>query len=170
MVSKDKNWVVVGKFGRPQGLAGLVRVFSFTDPRDNLYDYSNWHAKINHVIQEIKPLTLQRNNKFDLVKIAGYESRELAALLTNVEIVIESSQLPILAANEYYWHELVGMKVQNDQGVSLGEVKEMLETGANDVIIVEGEKRHLIPYIYNDFVLNIDNNHKLITVHWDPDF
>lgn len=170
MLNKDKNWVVVGKFGRPQGLAGLVRVFSFTDPKDNLYDYSSWLAKINHVVQEVKPLTLQRNNKFDLVKIAGYESREKAALLTNVEIVIESNQLPILAENEYYWHELIGMKVQNDQGVSLGEVKEMLETGANDVIIVEGEKRHLIPYIYNDFVLNIDNLQKLITVNWDPDF
>lgn len=170
MISKNKNWVVIGKFGRPQGLTGMVRVFSFTDPKDNLYDYKNWHAKINHEIQEIKPVALQKNNKFDLVKIAGYESREQAAFLTNVEIIIEGSQLPILADDEYYWHELVGMEVQNCQGLSLGKVKEMLETGANDVIIVEGNKRYLIPYIINDFILNIDSINKIITVDWDPDF
>ncbi len=170
MINNSKNWVVIGKFGRPQGLTGFVRVFSFTDPKDNIFDYINWHAKINHVIQEIKPVTLQKNNKFDLVKIAGFESREQAAALTNIEIVIEESQLPTLPENEYYWHELIGMNVQNDQGINLGAVKEMLETGANDVVVVEGEKRYLIPYICDDFILNVDSNNKLITVNWDPEF
>lgn len=170
MISKDKKWVVVGKFGRPQGLTGLVRVFSYTYPKDNLYDYKNWHAKINHVFQEIKPVALQKNNKFDLVKIAGYESREQAEMLTNIEIVIEEKQLPLLAENEYYWRDLIGMEVHNNHGVNLGKVTEMLDTGANDVVVVEGEKRYLIPYIHDDFILNIDDNNKLITVDWDPDF
>lgn len=170
MINNTENWVVIGKFGRPQGLQGLVRIFSFTNPTDNLFGYDKWHAKINGVIQEIKPLNVTKNNKVDLVKIAGYESREQAALLTNVEIFIKQSQLPVLASDEFYWHELIGMSVENNQKVYLGKVKEMLDTGANDVIVVEGDKRHLIPYIFDDFILHIDRQSMLITVDWDPNF
>ncbi len=170
MINKEKNWVVIGKFGRPQGLTGLVRVFSFTEPKDNLYDYKPWHIKVNNNIQKIDPVELKRNTKFDLVKIAGYESREQIAILTNTEIIIEGKQLPILANNEYYWHELIDMNVQNVEGVHLGKVKEMLATGSNDVMIVEGEKRFLIPYIHDNFILSVDNENKLITVNWDPEF
>lgn len=164
----NKNWIVVGQFGRPQGLNGFVRVFSFTEPKDNLYKYNNWHAQINHALQKIEPLDLQKHSKFDLVKIVGFESRDGVASLTNVKIVIEKTQLPPLVENEYYWHQLLGMSVTNKQGVALGTVQDMLATGANDVMIVEGVKRYLIPFIYNDFVVKIDNN--IITVDWDAEF
>ena len=90
--------------------------------------------------------------------------------MTNIEIVIEREQLPNLTDDEYYWHQLIGMTVENTQGMVLGRVKDMLATGANDVMIVDGEKRSLIPYVHGEFVLSIDNVKNLITVNWDEDF
>lgn len=169
-MTKENSWIVVGKFGRPQGLSGFVRVFSFTEPKDNLYDYMPWHAEIAGSLQLLEPVEFKKNTKFDLVKIAGFEKRELAEQLTNIEIVIEREQLPDLPNDEYYWHQLFGMTVENTQGVVLGTVKDMLATGANDVMIVDGKKRHLIPYVQKEFILNIDNAKNLITVNWDEDF
>lgn len=169
-MTKESDWIVVGKFGRPQGLKGMVRVFSFTQPKDNLYDYLPWHAEIDNCIIKLEMLELQHNNKFGLVKIAGFDNRELAERLTNIEILVAKDLLPALSADEYYWHELVGMTVVNINGVVLGKVQDMLATGANDVMIVEGENRTLIPYVDEEFVVSVDDNKKLITVKWDEDF
>lgn len=169
-MTKKSDWIVVGKFGRPQGLKGMVRVFSFTQPKDNLYDYLPWHAEIDNCIIKLEMLELQHNSKFGLAKIAGFDNRELAERLTNIEILVAKDLLPALSADEYYWHELVGMTVVNINGVVLGKVQDMLATGANDVMIVEGENRTLIPYVDEEFVVSVDDNKKLITVKWDEDF
>lgn len=169
-VTKEHDWIVVGKFGRPQGLQGLVRVFSFTQPLGNLYDYAPWHAEIAGHLKCLELLELKKNAKFGLVRVAGFASRELAEILTNVEILVAKNILPTLNEGEYYWHELVGMTVKNTSGVVLGEVRDMLATGANDVMIVEGEKERLIPYVYTEFVVKVDNDSNLITVKWDEDF
>lgn len=169
-MDKTTDWIVVGRFGRAHGIKGFVTVHSFTDPRDNILRYTDWHAYIGKQWQPLKLLRVEINDKTILAQIEGYHEREQVADLTNIEIAIRREQLPTLKPGEYYWHELIGMNVVNQQGASLGKVVEIMPTGANDVLIVEGEKRHLIPYLPDQFIADINSSQRLITVDWDADF
>lgn len=169
-MDNEHDWIIIGRFGRPQGLKGLVRVISFTEPQHNITNYVPWYTRLNNTWQQITVLDIERHNKFILVQIKGYQQREQLSLLTNLDIAVPRSQLPNLPAGEYYWHQLMGMKVVNKDGLILGDVTDLLETGSNDVLVVSGEKRHLIPYILGDFIVHIDDEKRVITVDWDVDF
>lgn len=169
MTNKNQELIVVGKFGRVQGLDGFIRVVSFTEPKENILNYLPWHIKVNNGMQISKPIAIKKSAKFDLVKIAGFEDRDQAHALTNTEISIEKSLLPQLQDDEYYWHDIIGMSVINTENIILGKVEDIIATGSNDVLVVNGGKRHLIPYI-NDYVINIDKEKNLITTNWNEDF
>lgn len=169
-MDESADWVVVGRFGRPHGIKGLITIHSFTEPHDNILRYTDWHAFIANQWKPLKILHIEVTNKSILAQIEGYSEREQVAFLTNVEIAISRSQLPSLVEGEYYWHELVGMQVINQQGQSFGKVTEIMPTGANDVLVVDGEKRHLIPYLPGQFVIEVDKSQNLIRVDWDLEF
>ena len=169
-MTHQANWIVIGRFGRPHGVKGSVTVNSFTEPRDNILSYTDWHVSLNNTWQPIKLLSAQNYNKTIVAQIEGYPEREDVAELTNAEIAVHQEQLAPLAPGEYYWYQLIGMNVVNQQGQSFGAVTEVLPTGANDVLIVQGEKRHLIPYLPGQFIIDIDDNQRVITVDWDLDF
>lgn len=169
-MNNSTDWVVIGRFGRAHGIKGLITVHSFTDPRDNILRYTDWHAYIDHQWKLLKILHLEVRDKAILAHIEGYHEREQVARLTNAEIAVSQDQLPALQPGEYYWHELIGMQVINQQGQLLGQLIEMLPTGANDVLVVQGEKKHLIPYLPGRFVIDVNVSQRLITVDWDVDF
>lgn len=166
----SEDWVIVGRFGRPHGIKGFVTVHSFTEPNDNILSYSDWHVSLNGQWQVIKLLSVQIHNKAIVAQIEGFPERESVARLTNIEIAIRKDQLAPLAPGEYYWHQLVGMKVINQQGQAFGEVVEVMPTGSNDVLVVQGEKRHLIPYLPEQFIIEVNDESQTITVDWDMDF
>ncbi|CEG58085.1 ribosome maturation factor RimM [Legionella fallonii] len=169
-MSNQANWVVIGRFGRPHGVKGFITVQSFTEPRDNILRYTDWHVLLNNTWQLIKILSVEVHNKAIIATIEGYPEREMVASLTNVEIAIKKEQLAALEPGEYYWHQLIGMKVVNPKGESFGVVTEIMPTGANDVLVVQGEKRHLIPYLPEQFIIEINESQQVITVDWDVDF
>lgn len=169
-MNKQTEWVVVGRFGRPQGLKGLVRVISFTEPANNIIDYMPWHVSIQGQWQPIKISAVESHTKFILVQVDGYQQREQLGLLTNCEIGIQSQQLPTLSNDEFYWHDLIGMQVINQEEKILGTVTDLLATGSNDVLVVTGEKRHLVPYLLDDFIVRIDTSTRTIYVNWDTEF
>lgn len=164
------DWVIVGRFGRTHGIKGFIKVHSFTDPADNILRYTDWHARIANRWEPLKILHLEVNASSILAQIEGYPEREQVASLTNAEIAISRTQLPSLEAGEYYWHELIGMEVINQQDQHFGKVIEIIPTGTNDVLVVEGEKRQLIPYLPGRFIVEIDPSQRLIRVDWDMDF
>ncbi len=104
-----------------------------------------------------------------MVKLPGCDNRDQAKQYTNQEIYISQGQLETLAPDDYYWSDLIGLEVINQEGAVLGVIDSLLATGANDVMVVKGEREHLIPYIENS-VLDIDLSKKQVTVDWDPDF
>lgn len=169
-MNKEVDWVVIGRFGRAHGIKGLITVHSFTEPRDNILRYTHWHAMIN---KQWQPINLQRidiTNKHILAQVEGVADREQVAALTNVEIAVKRDQLPELPPGDFYWHELVGMQVVNMQGVNFGTVSDIMPTGSNDVLVVDGEKRRLVPYVMGQYILNVDKQHAVITVDWDAEF
>lgn len=167
---ESTDWIIIGRFGRPHGIKGLITVISFTDPRENMLRYHPWYARVKNNWQPINIQHTETSTKGILARIEGYEEREEVATLTNVDIGIKKEQLPPLKAGEYYWHQLMGIQVINKEGIALGKITEIIPTGTHDVLVVVGEKRHLIPYLQDQFVLGIDEENGLMTVDWDADF
>lgn len=169
-MSNQSDWVVIGRFGRPQGLKGFIRVISFTEPEQSIFEYSPWYQHHNG---QWMPIALEGSVKQHntlLVKVAGYEQREHLATLTHTEIWVARSQLPVLADGEYYWQDMLHMQVFTQTGTLLGEITSLLSTGSNDVLVVCGEKRHLIPYVKGLYILSVDSTQHKMIVDWDEDF
>ncbi|KTD00049.1 ribosome maturation factor RimM [Legionella erythra] len=169
-MKKTIDWVVIGRFGRAHGVKGLITVHSFTEPRDNVLRYTDWHMLRNNQWQPVNLLRVDVIDKQILALVEGYSDRDQVAALTNLDIAVSSEQLPELPSGDYYWHQLIGLQVMNQQGVLFGTVTDMMPTGSNDVMVVEGEKRHLIPYIPGRYVVHVDLEKHVILVDWDADF
>ena len=169
-MDNQANWVVIGRFGRPHGIKGFVTVHSFTEPRDNILRYKDWYGFLNNTWQPITLLSVETHSRAIIAQVEGYPERELVTRITNIEIAVQKEQLVELEPGEYYWHQLIGMSVINKKGESFGVVVEIMPTGANDVLVVRGEKKHLIPYLPGQVVIDINSSQHVITVDWDVDF
>lgn len=169
-MNDSADWVVIGRFGRAHGIKGLITVHSFTEPRDNILNYTHWHGLFNKQWQLLNLTHLDKNDKHILAQVENYDDRQKVANLTNVEIAVKREQLPKLQPGDYYWHQLIGLEVIDKHNNKFGLVREIVSTGSNDVLVVEGEKRHLIPYITGQFVIKVDIPQQLIIVDWDIDF
>ncbi len=169
-MSNQLDWVVIGRFGRPQGLKGFIRVISFTEPEQSIFEYSPWYRFHDGQWLPIELESPVKQNNTLLVKVPGYAQREQLATLTHTEIWVTSAQLPILADGEYYWQDMLHMQVSTQTGTVLGEVTSLLSTGSNDVLVVCGKKRHLIPYVKGIYILSIDPVKRNIVVDWDEEF
>jgi 16S rRNA processing protein RimM len=160
----------VGKISGVFGVKGWVKVFSFTDPRENILTYSPWVLKKGDEIKTVNVVDGQLQGKTIVAQLAGVNDRDQAASLMGWDVFITQDQLPAVAKDEYYWSELVGLKVETIDGVQLGVVDSLLETGANDVIVVQGERERAIPFLQGKTIIDIDLNEGRIIVDWDPEF
>jgi 16S rRNA processing protein RimM len=165
----ESDWVVIGRFGKVHGLKGLISVISFTDPIENIFEYEPLHITLKRSWCPIKLLHKQISGDKLLVQVENYLTREDVSLLTNTEIAVPRQALPRLDENEYYLHDLIGLKVYNLQNEFLGTVTEILPTAANDVIVVSGATRLLIPFIWEHFIIKVELPEKRMTVAWELD-
>lgn len=179
MVSKpevDREWVVLGKIGRVHGLKGWLKLISFTSPIENILDYTRFQASIGGRSIELELDEHRRQSKALLVHFKGYDDPEAARLLTGAEITIANEALPPLQTGEFYWHQLEGLKVVNQQEQDFGRVSHLLETGANDVLVVKADsesiddRERLIPYLVDSVVVEIDLQKQTIRVDWQADY
>ena len=104
------------------------------------------------------------------VLLPGFEDREQAASLVGTQIFVRRDQLPATAKDEYYWSDLEGLEVITTSGQSLGRVAKLMETGANDVLVVRGDRERLVPFIQGQYVTRVDLDGGVIAVDWDPEF
>ncbi len=144
-------------------------MFSDTDPRENIVNYSPWMLKADGSVQTLE-VEGRLHGRLVLAKLAGIESREAAAELIGNKIYIRPEQLPELAKGEYYWSDLIGMQVESVQAEMLGQVEDMMETGANDVMVVKGDRQRLIPFVIDDIVREVDMAGRRIIVDWQADY
>jgi len=102
--------------------------------------------------------------------LPGFEDREQAATLVGLQIFVRRDQLPATGKDEYYWSDLVGLEVKTTRGEVLGRVETLMETGANDVLVIRGNREHLVPFIQGQYVTRVDLEDGMIEVDWDPEF
>lgn len=166
----SEQWLVIGKFGRPYGIKAQIKIQSFTEPLDNILTYTEWYIFLKQQWTPISTSARGQHGNTIWVTIEGYSTREAVAELTNHEIAISKQQLSALSPGEYYWYQLEGLTVINSQGDILGKIESIMPTGSNDVLVVEGNKRYLIPYLRDHVVLEVDLEKGQVIVDWDLDY
>lgn len=170
------NVTVMGKITSVYGVKGWVKVLSYTRPKENLCHYREWFLQQGNTSRKVEVSECKPHSNGLVAKIVGLDDREKARELGNVLIAVATSELPELEEGEYYWHQLVGMKVSTESGQLLGQISRMMETGANDVMVVRAcqgsldGKERLIPYLEAQVVKSIDPDNRSMIVDWDPDF
>ncbi len=162
--------ISVGKISGVFGIKGWVKVFSYTEDRENILQYSPWHLKKAGEVKTLKVIDGNRQGHAVIAQLEGINDRDQAASLMGWEIFIHPEQLPKTASGEYYWSDLIGLKVENKEGIDFGIVSGLLETGANDVMIIQGDKERCVPFLQGQTIINIDLNAGKILVDWDADF
>ncbi len=166
----EQQHINVGKISGVFGIKGWVKVFSFTDPRENILTYSPWLLKKGDQTKAVNVVDGQLQGKTIVAQLSDVNDRDQAESLMGWDIFITREQLPKAAKGEYYWSQLVGLNVETIDGVQLGVVDSLLETGANDVIIVQGERERAIPFLQGQTIIDVDLDTGKIIVDWDPEF
>ncbi len=157
---------------------------SYTRPVEQIFQYDSWTVCLNDRSWQmvIAVSAFKQNAKGLMVKLAGYDSRQAAQGLIGSYVGIDRSRLKPLPEGDYYWLDLIGLSVVNLEGVMLGKVDHLLETGANDVLVVHAQAsqdatveksktrvERLLPWSDN-VVIRVDLEIGVITVDWAADY
>ncbi|CAN5751669.1 MAG: Ribosome maturation factor RimM [Chromatiales bacterium USCg_Taylor] len=161
------GFVVVGRFVGIHGLRGDVKVLSYTHPREGILRYAPWYGCFEGEWREIAPESATVKGKGLIARFAHHSAPEDGQRLMGVPIAVRRSQFPVLPLGEHYWHDLIGLDAVEEDGAPLGQVVDVIATGANDVLVVRGRREHLIPYVLGIYVKSVDLEHSRIEINWD---
>ena len=169
--------VIIGKITGGHGVTGWLKVFSYTEPRENIFLYQPWllekggreNGEEGGAWTEVEFADSGKKGKILVVKFAGVEDRDSAVAFIDCGIAVYRAQLPAPPAGEYYWTDLLQMEVVSVSGKQLGKIIDIRETGANDVLIVEGKTRCSIPFVKDEIIKQVDMDNGVIKVDWQWD-
>jgi 16S rRNA processing protein RimM len=170
-----EDLIVLGKITSVHGVRGEVKIYSFTDPIDNLLGYPAWTLKRDGEVRQVELVSGRLQGKILVAKLKGLDDREVARTFAGFDICVPRALLPDLDEGEYYWHQLEGLKVIDLQGQLLGRLDHLLETGSNDVMVVKpcpgslDDRERLLPYT-EQCVQKVDLAAGEMRVDWDADF
>lgn len=161
--------IAVGRIAGVFGIKGWVRVFSYTDPLDNILGYGPWLVGDTELIA-YRVAEGACHGRGIIAHLDGVNDRDIARALIGKSIWVPREKFHEAGPDQYYWSDLMGLRVVTDAGVELGKVEDLIETGANDVLVVRGERRRLLPFVIGRVVTSVDRGAGVITVDWDEDF
>ena len=170
------NEIRLGSINGSHGIQGWIKVYSETDPRNAILDYSPWILRKGKQEKVVNLIEGQVTGKRLIASLEGVDSRDLADELIGFDVMVPLAALPSLDDGSYYWHQLEGLRVSNKAGTVFGVVDYLLETGANDVMVVKAttdsvdNEQRLIPYVEEKIVLDVDLAAGVILVDWEPDY
>lgn len=165
----DDKAVVLGRISGLFGVKGWVKIHSFTEPRQAILDYDDWLVGTEGDWKPAKLAEGKPHGKTVIARLAGIDDRDAAAEYVNDFVAVPRSCLPETADDEYYWSDLEGLRVVDRDGKLLGKVAYLMETGANDVLVIRGNQEILIPYIKGEVVEEVDLANGVIRVNWEWD-
>jgi 16S rRNA processing protein RimM len=168
-LSEGDDWVVMGRIASPFGIKGWIKVQPYSEDPGALMDFDSWRVgrgaeQLHYTVEAI-----QDHGNALVAKLAGIDDREAAYALRGREVSVARSELPTPEENEFYWSDLIGLVAVNREGVKLGRVSSLLETGAHDVLVIGGKREYLIPFVAA-FVGKVDLAGGTIEVDWGEDY
>ena len=167
--SGEGNRVVLGRVIGPFGTRGWIKVRSGTDPPENILRYAPWQVERSGRWCRIGLAEGRMTGSGVVVRLEGCHDRDQAVDYSGCEIAVDRSRFPSLEDGEFYWTDLVGLRVINTEGVDLGRIERMMETGANDVMVVRGATERLIPFLTGSVVQSVDFDDEAVVVDWHQD-
>ncbi len=162
--------ILLGSITATFGIKGWVKVFSHTEDRAGIAKYDPWHIKLRGEWRTIRALEARPQGKGVVARLEGVDDCNAAEAYIGAEIYIPRDKLPAAQAGEVYWIDLEGLRVVNLEGGELGIVDYLFDCGANDVLVVKGDRERLIPYIKDQVIIKVDLETGVLTVDWDKDF
>jgi 16S rRNA processing protein RimM len=169
MKTDAENLVIMGRIVAPYGVQGWVKVLPDTEALDGLLDYQTWQIGKDDDWKSIELKSGKLHNDVLVVKLEGINDRDAAFACKGLQVAVPRDLLPELDDSEYYWSDLIGLAVKNQQGVEFGQIVDVFETGANDVIVVKGEIERLIPFA-EQTIIEVDIKQQTMLVDWDKDY
>ena len=170
-------YIELGKVVGVWGVKGWIKLHSYTRNRVDIADYSKWwfsdhksSQKNSDNLMQIEVLNCREQGQGIVAQLAGINDRDHALSLNGYRIFVKETDLPALPDKQFYWHQLIGLKVSNVDE-EIGFIDSIFETGANDVLVIKKPDTAdvLIPYI-DDVVLQVDLTQGTMLVDWDPAF
>lgn len=165
--SREANLILMGRLGAARGLRGWLRVVSYADPPEQLQQYRHWTLFVNGKRKDVTLRGLRPNGSGLDCLLEDIGNREAAQELVGAEIRVTRAALPATGQDEWYWVDLEGLEVRNLDGERLGDVSGLMATGANDVLIVQGDRRRLIPFLPGTRVHEVNLAEQRLVVDWD---
>ncbi len=169
--SDGQNRVVLGRITGLYGVRGWLKIFSYSRPRENIFSYNPWLIEQSQDVSLTQQVIAWKvQGKGLIAQLDGINDRNMAQTYVGLDIAVPRDALPALAKDEYYWCDLIGLKVVNQNQDVLGTVIEIMETGANDVVMVEGEEKYLIPLLKGSVIKKVDHEQGQMLVDWDGEY
>jgi 16S rRNA processing protein RimM len=158
--------VILGRIGAPHGLRGWVRVQSFAEPPEGLFERQPWRLKFaDGRVESFQVVDASGGGNAWRVALEGVADRTAAERLTGCLIEVDRGELPALAAREHYRDDLLGFEVVNREGVRLGQVRSFVDAPANPVMVVVGEREHWLPAL-PPYLVRVRAAERAIDVDW----
>jgi 16S rRNA processing protein RimM len=162
--------VVMGRIIAPFGIKGWVKIQPLTSAAKNLLDYPNWWLGRGAEWRECEVAEAQAHSeKVVVARFVGCTDRDVAAGYRGSDIAVPREQLPQARPGEYYWADLIGLAVVNTAEQALGRIEGVMQTGANDVLVVQGERERLIPFIAG-VIREVDPAAGVVRVDWSAEY
>ena len=151
-------------------MRGSLRLRSFTSPKENILGFPNLLIAEEERFVSLKVCEFRNYKAIFLVDFSDIDNRSAASLYTNKLVFINKESLPFLPKGEFYWEDLIGFKVINRENCELGRVVDFIETGSKDVMRILGSKEIYIPFVWNHYILMVNDIEKVINVDWEKDW
>ena len=166
-----QRMITVGRLHGAFGVRGEVKLESFTDPLRSIARYQPWILRDACGIERAcEGVRVREGGKGLIATMPGIEDKDAADALRGTEVLVPRSALPPPAEGEFYWVDLEGLRVVNVEGTDFGIVSHLFSTGANDVLVAQGERERMIPFVQPDYIRSVDFEAGVVTVDWDADF
>ncbi len=162
--SSDTSKVVLGKVVKAQGLSGDLKIVPFSGNPGDLFCYQNIFLDRGLASQTFTIEYWRSHGKFAIVKVHEINDRDGSEAQVGAEVSVLTSQMPVLASDEFYWHEMVGLRVVTDQGQQLGIVTSLIATGANDVMVVSGNGHEYLIPVLQDIIVRQDKEVGILVI------
>jgi 16S rRNA processing protein RimM len=166
----NNNYIPMGKIIGAFGIKGWLKLRTSISDSSSIKNYNHFYVKIDD--NEYTCLTIEAISiKHDLlqIKFLGIDDRTVAETYRNYNIYVLRNELPTTNQDEFYWADLLNMKVINQDNIVLGSVTSLLETGSTSVLVIKGENDYMVPFV-SIYIETVDLADKIIKVFWELDY
>ena len=161
----DTEKILIAKIQAHQGLNGWLKIYSYSESKKKFSNYKHFFVIKNetYVRLDVEDSQVTKSIK---IKFKNFSLREHSDEYIGKNLYIDRGQLVELDTNQYYWNDLIGLEVYLEEGEQIGFVKDIIETGSNDVLVIKGSKggEILIPYVFGESIKKVILNEKKIII------